>query len=363
MKFNILHITPDFNYACGRSYYVYLLMKYFQKKHRVHLISNGGDSFERLEERGITYSIIKGLKSKNPIKIASNIGQIRKYIREHDVNIVHTHHRLAELLGVQAAGYSGKNGPQTVFTSLSIVKRKYNIEFKSKHIIAVSNSIKDMLTKKFGISESKISVIPNFTDTNEIHELEVVLPYTRDHDRFFNILAVGRFHHEKNFETLLKALSLINDTSIKLILVGDGNRDIDYKKYIAKNNINVEIIVPQKNLLQYFMLADICVLPSERDPFPNFMLQAGLHKRAFIGANVDGIGELIRDEVNGLLFEAGNAAELAEKIKRLHGNPMLREKCAANLHWDVLNNYTEEFIVPKVEHLYRHILSTEHHKK
>ncbi len=322
------------------------------------MITNGGDSFDRLEERSISYSIIKGLKSKNPLKIASNISQIRNYIRENDVNIVHTHHRLAELLGVQAAGYSGRR-PRTIFTSLSIVKRRYNIEFKSSHIIAVSNSVKNMLTGKFNISENRISMIPNFTDTNEIHELELVLPYTRDHDRFFNILAVGRFHHEKNFETLLRALSFLDDNSIKLILVGDGSRDIDYKKYIAKNNLNVEIIVPQKNLLQYFMLADICVLPSERDPFPNFMLQAGLHKRAFIGANVDGIGELIRNEVNGLLFEAGNASELADKIKQLKTNTLLRKKCAENLHKDVLNNYTQEFIVPKVEHLYRHILSTQ----
>ena len=363
MKLNILHITPDFNYACGRSYYVYLLLKYFQKKHHVHLITNSGDSFDRLEERSISYNVIKGLKSKNPIKIASNIKQIRNYIRENKINIVHTHHRLAELLGVQAAGYSGREKPQTIFTSLSIVKRKYNIEFKSGHIIAVSNSIKDMLTKKFRINEDRISVIPNFTDTNEIDELELVLPYTRDHDRFFNILAVGRFHHEKNFETLLQALALLKESRFKLILVGEGNRDMDYKKYIALHNLNVEIIVPQKNLLQYFMLADVCVLPSERDPFPNFMLQAGLHKRAFIGANVDGIGELIRDEVNGLLFKAGDASELAKKINLMYINAGLREKCASNLHKDVLNNYTQEFIVPKVESLYRQRVSTGHIKK
>jgi len=362
LKLNILHITPDFNYACGRSYYVYLLLKYFQKKHRVHLITNGGDSFDRLEERSISYSILKGLKSKNPIKIASNISQIRKYIRDNEVNIVHTHHRLAELLGVQAAGYSGKR-PQTIFTSLSIVKRRYNIEFKSSHIIAVSNSIKNMLTGKFSISENRISVIPNFTDTNEINELELVLPYTRDHDRFFNILAVGRFHHEKNFETLLKAIAILKESKFKLILVGEGSRDMNYKKYIALHNLNVEIIVPQKNLLQYFLLADICVLPSERDPFPNFMLQAGLHKRAFIGANVDGISELISDGINGLLFDAGNSAELAYKIRLMYMDAELREKCASNLHKDVLNNYTQEFLVPKIESLYRHQLQTEHTKK
>jgi glycosyltransferase involved in cell wall biosynthesis len=358
MKFNILHITPDFNYACGRSYYVYLLLKYFQKKHRVHLITNGGDSFDRLEERNITYNVIKGLKSKNPIKIASNIGRIRSYIKENNINVVHTHHRFSELLGVRAANLKGKGRPATIFTSLSIVKRRYNIDYTSDKIIAVSNSIRNMLTKKFGIAENRVTVIPNFTDTSEINDLELVSPYTVRHNRFFCILAVGRFHHEKNFETLLESLSLLNDRTIKLILVGDGSRDIDYIKYIAKNNLNVEIIVPQKNLLQYFLLSDICVLPSERDPFPNFMLQSGLHKKAFIGANVDGIGELIKNEVNGLLFTAGNANELAEKIMLFRKNPKLALKCATNLNKDVLNNYTQEFIIPKIENLYRQSIST-----
>ncbi len=51
MKLNILHITPDFNYACGRSYYVYLLSKYLSRKHNVTVLTNGGDSLERLEEK------------------------------------------------------------------------------------------------------------------------------------------------------------------------------------------------------------------------------------------------------------------------------------------------------------------------
>lgn len=356
MKFNILHITPDFNYACGRSYYVYLLAKYLGKKHKVTVITNGGDSLERLEEKGITYKILKGLKSKNPLTIAGNISAIKNIITENDIDIVHTHHRLAEVLALQALKRIKKKKTASVFTSLSIVKRKYNIEYRSDKIIAVSNSVKDMLLDKFSIDRNKISVINNFTDTDEIHELEIISPRMRDHGKFFIILAIGRFHNDKDFETLLKALNILKKERIGLILVGEGNNDIDYRRYIAKNNLNVEIIVPQKNLLQYFLVADLCVLPSTRDPFPNFMLQAGMHRVPFIGANVDGIGELIKDRVNGLLFKAGDEKELAEKILLFRGNKKLAEHCAVNLHEDVLNNYTQEFIVPRIDHLYRSLM-------
>jgi glycosyltransferase involved in cell wall biosynthesis len=355
LRRNILHITPDFNYACGRSYYVFLLLKYLKDNHNVYLITNGGDSFDRLDEIGIEYKIIKGLNSKNPISFANNVNQIRSFIKEKKINIIHTHHRYPELLAQQAKKLIATGNLRTVITSLSLVNKRYKVEYKSDKIIAVSTSIKRMLTEKFRVDDRKISVIPNFTDTNEIHELEILAPMTRDHGRFFNILALGRFHHEKNFEVLLKALNLLNDKTIELILVGEGDNDIDYKKYIAQHNLNVEIIVPQKNLIQYFLVADLCILPSVKDPFPNFMLQAGLHKKPFIGANVDGIGELINDGENGLLFTSGNEHELAEKIKRIKNDKSLAGKCAENLHKDVVNNYTQEFIIPKVEQLYNDI--------
>lgn len=355
MKLNILHITPDFNYACGRSYYVYLLSKYLGRKNHIHVITNGGDSIERLEESGIRYKILKGLKSKNPISIAKNISEIKKFIEENEIQIIHTHHRLAEVLALQAIR-SLKKKPASVFTSLSIVSRRYNIEYRSDRIIAVSNSVNDMLLNKFRLNPKKISIINNFTDTDEIHELEICSPRVREHSNYFVILAIGRFHNDKDFETLLKALNILRRENIGLILVGEGNNDIDYRRYIAKNNLNVEIIVPQKNLLQYFLIANICVLPSTRDPFPNFMLQSGLHRVPFIGANVDGIGELINEGENGLLFNAGNEAELAEKILKFKHDKKLAEACAVNLHSDVINNYTQEFIIPKIENLYRSLV-------
>lgn len=329
-----------------------------RKNHNVHLITNGGDSLERLEELGINYSILKGLRSKNPISFARNITEMRSFIKNKHINVVHTHHRLAELLAVQSIQFIRKDRPVTILTSLSNVKRKYNIEFRSDRIIAVSNSIKKMLIEKFRVKENNISVINNFTDTAEIHELEIISTKKHSLGNYFNILAIGRFHHEKNFETLLKALNILKDKNIGLILLGEGSLDKEYLKYISKHNLNVEIIVPQKNLIKYFLVADLCVLPSARDPFPNFMLQAGLHRKPFIGSDVDGIGELIKEGKNGLLFSAGKEDELAKKIMLFKKNPKLAKECADNLHIDVLNNYTQEFIIPKIEHLYRQSIKT-----
>ena len=356
---NILHVTPDFNYACGRSYYVYLLLKYFSfAGNKMFLATNGGDSFDRLSEFNIPVHIIKGLKSKSMLSLTKNIKAVWDIIVNNKIDVIHSHHRYAELVSIQAKNLLINNLPVTVMTALSIVDKKFKIEYKSDKIIAVSNSVADMLIKKFGVNKDKIEIIPNFTDTDEIHEIEILLPIARDHGKFFNILAIGRFHHEKNFEVLLKALHRINDYEIRLILLGEGDKYIDYRTYINKHRLNVEIIVPQKNLLQYFLSSDICVLPSVRDPFPNFMLQCGLHKKPFIGANVDGIGELIINGYNGLLFESGSDKELAEKIKLFKTDKALANSCAQNLYSDVINNYTQEFIIPKIKAMYARLLKS-----
>lgn len=354
---NILHITPDFNYASGRSYYVFLLLKYLRNNHNVYLITNEGDSFDRLNELDVPCKIIKGLKSKNPVSFAKTIRKIREFMIEKDINIVHTHHRYSELAALNAKNLIPSGSVKSVFTSLSMVNKKYHIEYKSDKIIAVSNSVKNMLIKRFSVDENKISLISNFTDTDELHDHKISITISGGEKSYFNILAVGRFHKEKNFEILLKALSILNDNTIKLILIGEGKKEGIYKKFIKKHNLNVEILPPQKNLAPYFHNAGLCVLPSVRDPFPNFMLQSGLHKKPFIGANVDGIGELIKDGENGLLFESGNEHELAEKIMQFRNNADLAAKCAENLHNIVMNNYTQETIIPKIEKLYHDVMS------
>jgi len=88
------------------------------------------------------------------------------------------------------------------------------------------------------------------------------------------------------------------------------------------------------------------------------MLQCGLHKKPFIGANVDGIGELIINGYNGLLFESGSDKELAEKIKLFKTDKALANSCAQNLYSDVINNYTQEFIIPKIKAMYARLLKS-----
>ena len=269
MKLNILHITPDFNYACGRSYYVFLLLKYFKaNKHNVYLITNGGDSFDRLQDHNIPFITIDELNSRTPFAISKSIKKIKDIVKDNNIDIIHTHHRYTELLGLQAARFQKSKKIKTVFTSLSLVNRKYNLEFRSDRIIAVSKTIYNMLTKKFGVKENKIDLISNFADTEEVDKLELMTSDVTDDKKYYNILSIGRFHQEKNFLTLLKAMDLLKDPGIKLYLIGAGEKYSLYKSFVSEHKLNAEIIPPAKNLLSYFFACRYLCITIDKRPIP-----------------------------------------------------------------------------------------------
>jgi glycosyltransferase involved in cell wall biosynthesis len=353
MKHNILYLTPDFNYADGRSYYVYLLLKYFKKKgHKVYLCTNAGDSFDRVEELGIKIFTYPGLSKKS--FFLKSLKFLSEIVKQYNIGIIHSHHRYYELL---ANSLIGIENVYTVFTALSIVDKRYFVEYKSDRIIAVSNTVKEMLIKKFNVGESRICMIPNFVDSEEI----TGNPEEKKGNgnpiavNEIIILSIGRFHKEKSYQTLLKAILILKNPYIKLILVGEGDEMEDYKRIIEKNNLKVRFYPPQRNLKEFFDICSICVLASIRDPFPGFMLQSGLNKKMFIGSDTDGIAELIKDGINGFLFEKRNEYELADRIKLAIENSELAAKCANNLHRMVLDKYTDKAVVPQIESLYNNL--------
>ena len=59
------------------------------------------------------------------------------------------------------------------------------------------------------------------------------------------------------------------------------------------------------------------------------MREALLSRTPVIGSDIAGIAEGIRNEVNGLLFETGNADALAARLRRLIDDPTLGPRLAA----------------------------------
>jgi glycosyltransferase involved in cell wall biosynthesis len=126
-------------------------------------------------------------------------------------------------------------------------------------------------------------------------------------------------------------------------------------------NFNDKIVFTGKrpDVKSFLSLADVFVLPtlSKGEGSPVSLLEAMASGVITLGSRIPGI----RDQLAGfeeLMFEAGNARELAEKIKwvmELSGSE--RNKITKRLMKNVTDNYTIEREVKDHENMYMSLIS------
>ncbi len=185
-----------------------------------------------------------------------------------------------------------------------------------------SEFTRDMFVK-FGYNINKTHIIENPFDSSPIQPNYVGNNY---------ILYFGRIEKEKGIYTLLKAMKHLPE--IKLIVIGNGTELENCLKYVGENSIlNVQFIGPKWNneLDPFIRDCNFVVVPSEwHEPSPYVVLQSFSHGKPVIAANMGGLTDLVQNNKNGLLFQAGDEVNLSRSIKCLYQNRNLIIKLGMN---------------------------------
>lgn len=154
-------------------------------------------------------------------------------------------------------------------------------------------------------------------------------------EKFPVVLFINRIKRYKGIDTLIKAFSRVCNEKImqnaQLYIVGKGDYEEEIKKIISDNKkIKMLGYVDKKRKYELMKKAWIFVNPSFKEGWGIVNIEAASFGLPVIGSNVSGVKDSVVDGKTGLLFEYGNANELAEKILLLIKNKKLREKMAKN---------------------------------
>ncbi|MEB3342876.1 glycosyltransferase [Okeania sp.] len=164
--------------------------------------------------------------------------------------------------------------------------------------------------------------------------------------------SVGRFRNKKGLEYVLDACSQLTAENVELtlLLVGDfvtGEQEYWHTE-LQNSRINDRIIVTgmlsRTEAIKYLPYMDVFMIPSLNDGCPNALLEAMLASRAIVGANVDAIGEILIDGVDGLVVNPGSSEELVVALRQLQRSPQLRQDLGKSARKKVL-----EQLAPAVE--------------
>jgi len=158
----------------------------------------------------------------------------------------------------------------------------------------------------------------------------------RPRDAPFRVLFVGYFRHEKGIGTLLQAFEQVvrEIPDAELVLVGGRDMvDTGVDRLLADLDIETRKSLQQvgplpfgQQLFQQFADADVLVLPSLSEGTPRVLIEARGFGCPVIASRVGGIPTSIEDHVDGLLFEPGDAAQLAQKILSIARDRVLHER-------------------------------------
>jgi glycosyltransferase involved in cell wall biosynthesis len=93
--------------------------------------------------------------------------------------------------------------------------------------------------------------------------------------------------------------------------------------------------VPHTDAITLINRCFALLLPSRTEGMGRVLLEAMAASKPIVGARVDGIPRVIRPDQNGLLFESGNAQDLAQQMQRLMADPGFARELGRNGKLDV----------------------------
>jgi glycosyltransferase involved in cell wall biosynthesis len=149
------------------------------------------------------------------------------------------------------------------------------------------------------------------------------------------ILYVGRLVRQKGVFTLVRAMSYSSEKSPPLYIVGDGESRGELETLVStlKLQHRVKLLGPRwgKDVQSLMKSSRFLVIPSEwYDNLPLILCQAYAMGKPVIASAINGIPEYVENGVDGLLFEPGNAEQLASCIDRLNTDTSMLSAMARN---------------------------------
>lgn len=204
--------------------------------------------------------------------------------------------------------------------------------------VAVSEATRRGLVKYYGLSASKIIVIPNGVAAHSIaghlvpdkDALRRKLGASEDD---YLIGTVAALRDQKGHTYLLQAFAQVQAQfpRTRLLLVGDGalRQTLEHKAHELGVADRVLWAGWRSDVWSVLHVLDLFVLPSLWEGLPLAVLEAMAAARPIVASAVDGTAEVIHDQVEGLLVPPADATALAEAILRVCKEPGLSSRLGA----------------------------------
>jgi len=203
------------------------------------------------------------------------------------------------------------------FTHKGIIDYLYTYFYKKlDKIVCQSQDMKNDLFENYNIQSEKLVVIHNPVDMDQIRRQTEAESQLFGNDRI-NLLSVGRLAYQKGFDLMIKVMAKL-DNNYVLTILGEGEERLRLESLARELRVEKRICMPgfSLNPYAYMYAADLFILPSRFEGFPNVVLEANACGTPVVAfASPGGVSEIIVEGENGWLVPPGDIEGMARKIK------------------------------------------------
>lgn len=379
-KFKIIHIITQLELGGAQRNVLDILRNLDRNRYSLCLVSsNQGILIKEAQDIPETSTILlSSLKrSINPFADLISLLKLISLFKKEKVSLVHTHSSKAGILGRWAARLAGV--PFIVHTvhGWSFHNR---LNFLAKSFYTFLERITAKFTDKL-IAVSRSDIQKGLNNRIATEDKYALIRYGIAKDAFLNchidieqkkkelglnegspvVGMVACFKPQKCPQDFIRAASLVikQRPQTQFLLVGDGRLRKEIERLIEGFSLKEKVILTgwRRDIPEILSCLDILVLSSLWEGMPLVFLEAMCRKLPIVAYQADGVGEVIRDGVNGFLVRPQDYAGLACRINDLLEDKVLLRQMGMRGFNLVMNNGSGlERMLKDLDNLYHDLL-------
>ena len=353
---NILYINNSMHLG-GDNKCILKLCKELKDEYKIVIASNGGILESEFINLGIKHYYINNVVNKMPHTIISNVYKLIKIVKDENIDIIHSHHRMATLISKIVSKFTGVRVIHTQHLCIEDKFKFTNIALNNTQIIAVSNAAKRILEIKSGLNIDKITIIYNTIETeinNGIVDKKLI---DLKEKGYFIVAQVSRVIDYKgvyDFVDIAKE-TIKENNNIRFVFIGDGPEQDNLKLYIKEKNLEeyIYMLGSKDNVIEHLKYVDLVLLCSYIEGLPLAPIEAFSQRIPVIATDIDGTNEEIIDGYNGYLVPAKDIEGFKQNILKIYKNPELLMKLKDNAYNIYMKNFNTKKYIDSHKEIYR----------
>ncbi len=364
----VCQVVTDFLSGGLERIVVSLINNLDRKKYKPYFIclDQKGTLFDQIELDGVEYEIYSR-KAGIDWRL---ILEVRKFLKENEIDIVHGHNLYPLVYG----GYAARllpNRPKMVYTEqnqiYSASKRDwwgFKLYIKNADIILpVSDDLKKYLIETMHV-KGDMRVLYNGidghryvkTDSSELRDEYNIKP---------DELVIGTavvISPQKAIHIMIDAFLKVSKQfeKVKLVIAGGGPLREKMIAYASKLGLSERIVFPgyQSDVPKLLSLYDVFLLSSVHEGHPLCLLEALSAGIPVVTTDVGGCAEIVIDKENGFVVDSEDSESFASRILTILNDSELRQKMSENGKKRFWDKFSLEKMVSDHEKIYSEVMKT-----